>query len=113
VNDAGERAELLRQIRRIELRTAAQADGSCLGPRRSPFKGSGMALANLREYLPGDDARAIDWKASARMDRLVVREFEEERSGAGPTTSSWTGRAPQRSGLRPARIAGYSRWPPA
>ena len=39
-----------------------------------------MALANLREYLPGDDARAIDWKASARLDRLVVREYEEERN---------------------------------
>jgi len=80
VNDAGERADLIRQIRRIELKTAALADGSCLGPKRSPFKGSGMALANLREYLPGDDARTIDWKASARMDRLVVREYEEERS---------------------------------
>jgi len=80
VSDAEERADLIRQIRRIELKTAALADGSCLGPRRSPFKGGGMALANLREYLPGDDARAIDWKASARMDRLVVREFEEERS---------------------------------
>jgi uncharacterized protein (DUF58 family) len=39
-----------------------------------------MALANLREYLPGDDARANDWKASARLDRLFVREYEEERS---------------------------------
>lgn len=39
-----------------------------------------MALANLREYIPGDDARAIDWKASARLDRLFVREYEEERS---------------------------------
>ena len=80
MSDAGERADLIRQIRRIELKTATLADGSCLGQRRSPFRGSGMALANLREYLPGDDARAIDWKASARMDRLVVREFEEERS---------------------------------
>ena len=75
-----ERADLIRQIRRIELKTATLADGSCLGQRRSPFRGSGMALANLREYLPGDDARAIDWKASARFDRLIVREFEEERS---------------------------------
>jgi uncharacterized protein (DUF58 family) len=78
VNGAG--ADLIRQIRRIELRTAALADGSCAGPYRSPLRGSGMALANLREYIPGDDARAIDWKASARLDRLFVREYEEERS---------------------------------
>ena len=80
MSDAGERADLIGQIRRIELRTAALADGSCVGPNRSPLRGSGMALANLREYLPGDDARAIDWKASARLDRLFVREYEEERS---------------------------------
>jgi uncharacterized protein (DUF58 family) len=80
VNDAGKRADLLRQIRRIELRTAVLADGSCAGPYRSPIRGSGMTLANLREYLPGDDARAIDWKASARLDRLFVREYEEERN---------------------------------
>jgi len=80
VSDAAERKDLIGQIKKIELRTAALADGSCLGPRRSPVRGSGMALANLREYLPGDDARAIDWKASARMDRLFVREYEEERS---------------------------------
>ncbi len=78
MNGAG--ADLIRQIRRIELRTAALADGSCAGPYRSPLRGSGMALANLREYIPGDDARAIDWKASARLDRLFVREYEEERS---------------------------------
>ncbi len=80
VSDAEERADLLRQIRRIEIRTAALADGSCAGPYRSPLRGSGMALANLREYLPGDDARTIDWKASARLDRLFVREYEEERN---------------------------------
>jgi uncharacterized protein (DUF58 family) len=80
VGDAEDRADLIRQIRRIEIRTAAPAGGSCAGPGRSAIRGSGIALANLREYLPGDDARMIDWKTTARLDRLFVREYEEERN---------------------------------
>ena len=54
-------------------------DGLLQGDYRSLFRGNGLDLADLREYQPGDDVRAIDWNVTARMDTPYVREYTEER----------------------------------
>jgi len=72
-------AEVLRQVRRIEVRTRGPVNSLWAGEYRSVFKGQGMEFAEVREYLPGDDVRAIDWNVTARMRRPFVRRYEEAR----------------------------------
>jgi uncharacterized protein (DUF58 family) len=72
-------AEVLRQVRYIELRTKGLVNSLFAGEYRSVFKGQGMEFAEVREYQPGDDVRAIDWNVTARMRRPFVRRYEEER----------------------------------
>jgi Mg-chelatase subunit ChlD len=72
-------AEVLRQVRRLEVRTRRTVDSRFAGEYRSVFKGQGVEFAEVREYHPGDEVRAIDWNVSARMGRPFVRRFEEER----------------------------------
>lgn len=74
-----ERTELLRRVRRVRLATRIRVRGTITGQHRSIFGGSGLELADLREYQPGDDLRAIDWKVTARYARPYVREFAEDR----------------------------------
>ena len=74
-----ERAELLRRVRRVRLATRIRVRGTITGHHRSIFGGSGLELADLREYQPGDDLRAIDWKVTARYAHPYVREFSEDR----------------------------------
>lgn len=74
-----ERAELLRRVRRVRLATQIRVRGTITGQHRSIFGGSGLELTDLREYQPGDDLRAIDWKVTARYARPYVREFAEDR----------------------------------
>ena len=62
-------ADILRQVRRIEVRTRRLVDSSFAGEYRSLFKGQGMEFAEVREYQPGDEVRAIDWNVTARMGR--------------------------------------------
>ena len=71
--------EVLKKLRRIELRTRKIINSTFVGEYKSTFKGTGMEFVDVREYLPGDDVRAIDWKVTARMDRPYVKKFVEER----------------------------------
>ncbi|MBU1107201.1 MAG: DUF58 domain-containing protein [Candidatus Riflebacteria bacterium] len=71
--------ELLKEVRRIEIKTRHLVDSLYSGSYRSVFKGRGIEFAGIREYYRGDDFRAIDWKVSARTGNLHVREHIEER----------------------------------
>lgn len=72
-------ADVLRQVRRLELRTRRLVDSRFAGDYRSLFKGQGMEFAEVREYQPGDEVRTIDWNVSARMGRPFVKRYVEER----------------------------------
>lgn len=72
-------AEVLRQVRRIEVRTRRLVDSRFAGEYRSLFKGQGMEFAEVREYQPGDEVRSIDWNVSARMGKPFVKRYVEER----------------------------------
>ncbi len=72
-------AEILRKVRRIELRTRHLVDTVFSGEYHSVFKGQGMAFAEVREYQVGDDIRSIDWNVTARMGHPFVKVYDEER----------------------------------
>jgi uncharacterized protein (DUF58 family) len=72
-------AELLRQVRRVELRTRRVVDSHFSGEYHSSFKGQGIEFAEVRKYQPGDDVRTIDWNVTARMGKPFVKKFVEER----------------------------------
>ncbi len=71
--------ELLKKIRKIEIHTARLVNQQLAGQYQSVFKGRGMAFSEVRQYLPGDDVRLIDWNVSARMNEPYVKLFVEER----------------------------------
>ena len=71
--------ELLKRIRRIEIRTRHIVQNLFGGEYHSAFKGHGMDFDEVREYYPGDEVRAIDWNVSARMGQPFVKVFREER----------------------------------
>ena len=71
--------EVLRQVRLIELRTRRLVNSLFAGEYRSIFKGHGMEFAEVREYLPGDEVRSIDWNVTARMGKPFVKGYIEER----------------------------------
>lgn len=71
--------EILRQVKRIELRTRGLVNSRFAGEYHSVFKGQGMEFSEVREYQPGDEVRTIDWNVSARMRRLFVKRYVEER----------------------------------
>jgi uncharacterized protein (DUF58 family) len=71
--------EVLRQVRRIEIRTRRVVTDLMGGEYHSVFKGKGMEFAEVREYFPGDDVRAIDWNVTARMGHPFVKLYQEER----------------------------------
>jgi uncharacterized protein (DUF58 family) len=71
--------EVLKQVRAIHIRTGRRVDALLAGEYASVFKGRGMEFEEVREYVPGDDVRAIDWNVTARMERPFVKEFREER----------------------------------
>ncbi len=72
-------AELLKKVRKIEIKTRRSSDRLFAGSYHSAFKGRGMVFSEVREYLPGDDIRTIDWNVTARFDHPYVKVFEEER----------------------------------
>jgi uncharacterized protein (DUF58 family) len=72
-------AEILRQVKAIELRTRDLIDSLLAGEYRSVFRGQGIEFAEVRAYEQGDDYRAIDWNVSARMGHPYVKTFVEER----------------------------------
>lgn len=71
--------ELLKEVRRIEIKTRQFVDSLYSGTYRSVFKGRGIEFAGIRKYYRGDDFRNIDWKVSARSGKLHIREHIEER----------------------------------
>ncbi len=71
--------ELLRKIRRLEITTRRMVNDVFAGQYHSVFKGRGMEFSEVREYMPGDDVRAIDWNVTARMGKPYVKRFTEER----------------------------------
>ncbi len=71
--------EILKKIRRIEIRTRRLVADVFSGEYHSVFKGRGIEFSEVREYLPGDDIRSIDWNVTARMGHPYVKKFEEER----------------------------------
>lgn len=72
-------AELLREVRRIELTTRELVRDLVAGDYASVFRGRGVEFVEVREYLPGDDVRSIDWNVTARMGMPFVKRFREER----------------------------------
>jgi len=72
-------SEFIKKIREIEIRTKKLVNTTFAGEYKSSFKGTGIEFVDVREYLPGDDVRAIDWKVTARMGRPYVKKFVEER----------------------------------
>jgi uncharacterized protein (DUF58 family) len=71
--------EILRQVKLLELRTRGLVNSLFAGEYRSVFKGQGMEFAEVREYMPGDEVRSIDWNVTARMRRPFVKRYIEER----------------------------------
>jgi len=71
--------EILKQVKKIELNTKKLVEGLITGNYHSIFKGTGIEFSKIREYKPGDDVRAIDWKVTARFNRPFIKEFIEER----------------------------------
>jgi len=71
--------EILRKIRRLELRTRRLVESSFAGQYQSVFKGRGMNFEEVRPYSPGDEIRAIDWNVTARTGEPFIKKFTEER----------------------------------
>lgn len=69
----------LSKIRQVEIRTKRLVNTIFAGDYRSSFKGRGVEFADVREYLPGDDVRTIDWSLTARFGKPFVKQFAEER----------------------------------
>lgn len=72
-------AEILAAVRRIEIRTRRLVEEVFSGEYHSVFKGTGMEFREVREYVPGDDVRAIDWNVTARTGQPFVKLYDEER----------------------------------
>lgn len=71
--------EIRQKIKRIKIQTGRVMHTTLSGDYASAFKGSGLEFDQLREYQAGDDIRSIDWNSSAKMNRLMVKQFIEER----------------------------------
>ncbi|MBS1569972.1 MAG: DUF58 domain-containing protein [Bacteroidetes bacterium] len=71
--------DLIKKVRTIELKTRGLSDHIFSGEYHSAFKGRGMAFSEVREYVPGDEVRAIDWNVTARLGHPFIKIFEEER----------------------------------
>jgi len=71
--------EVLKKVRQIEIRTNREVTDVLGGQYHSVFKGRGMEFEEVREYLPGDEVRSIDWNVTARFGHPFVKKFKEER----------------------------------
>ena len=74
-----ETAELIKKVRKIEIKTRSLSHNIFAGQYHSAFKGRGMSFSEVREYQYGDDVRDIDWNVTARFNKPFVKVFEEER----------------------------------
>jgi uncharacterized protein (DUF58 family) len=77
--DSDQRREILKKVRQIQIRTKRLVADTLAGQYHSVFKGRGMNFDAVREYVPGDEVRAIDWNVTARAGRPFVKKFVEER----------------------------------
>ncbi|KAB1065501.1 DUF58 domain-containing protein [Salibacter halophilus] len=71
--------EILKRVRKIEIKTRGLSSQLFSGEYHSAFKGRGMAFSEVREYQPGDEIRSIDWNVTARLNHPYIKVFEEER----------------------------------
>ena len=74
-----ETSEIIKKVRKIEIKTRGLSSNIFAGRYHSAFKGRGMAFSEVREYQYGDDVRDIDWNVTARFNKPYVKVFEEER----------------------------------
>jgi len=74
-----ETSELIKKVRKIEIKTRGLSQDLFSGEYHSAFKGRGMSFSEVREYTPGDDIRSIDWNVTARFNHPYVKVFQEER----------------------------------
>lgn len=74
-----ETSELLKKVRKIEIKTKGLSKHIFSGQYQSTFKGRGMSFSEVRNYFPGDDVRTIDWNVTARTNEPYIKIFEEER----------------------------------
>ncbi|MEE9297170.1 MAG: DUF58 domain-containing protein [Phycisphaerae bacterium] len=72
------RPEVLSKIAGLELRARRVVEGFVSGLHKSPYKGFSVEFADHRQYVPGDDVRHLDWRAYAKTDRLLIKEYEVE-----------------------------------
>jgi uncharacterized protein (DUF58 family) len=72
-------SELLKKVRKIEIKTRGLSKNIFAGEYHTAFKGRGMTFAEVREYQPGDDVKFIDWNVTARFNHPYINVFEEER----------------------------------
>ena len=79
VNETQLAQELLKHIKKIQVKTNHMVNDIMAGEYVSAFKGRGMEFSEVREYQPGDDVRLIDWNVTARMNQPFIKEFIEER----------------------------------
>src|SRR5215468_5409507 len=71
--------KILKKVRQVEIRTNRLVNDSLAGQYHSVFKGRGMDFDEVREYVPGDEVRAIDWNVTARAGHPFIKKFTEER----------------------------------
>lgn len=71
--------DLLKKVRKVEIKTRGLSKQIFSGEYHSAFKGRGMAFSEVRDYMPGDEIRTIDWNVTARFNSPFVKVFEEER----------------------------------
>lgn len=71
--------EIMKKVRHIEIRTTRLVNDLFGGEYQSVFKGQGIEFADVREYVPGDDVRSIDWNVTARSQQPYIKKFMEER----------------------------------
>ena len=71
--------EIMRRVRRLEIRARRLAQEVFSGDYHSSFRGQGLDFDEFREYQPGDEIRFIDWNVTARMETPFIRKFREER----------------------------------
>ena len=71
--------EMLAEVKKLHFQTRRLANQGVVGRYRSAFRGTGMEFEEVREYFPGDDIRAIDWKVTARSRKPYVKSYREER----------------------------------
>ena len=70
------------RLKRLKLAIEKKSTASLIGSRKSSRKGSSAEFSDFREYMPGDDIRNIDWNAYARLDRLYIKEYMEEKESS-------------------------------